>query len=184
MPTLRSSQIPGSAEEVQPMLFSESASTTAVSSTPFTLALLPSCESKSCDFLLWISNCWHVLDLYPKTPHFLQPFDPWSRVPRILCQQLNEYYQTCCCKCCQDRRSYRIASLFIFYRVMEIPVVVTSLMWTITIKFLLAQQALRGLMAPQDLRWETRLFLKHHSYPFVSGTVPLLLDSSNKSLVM
>lgn len=67
---------------------------------------------------------------------------------------------------------------------MEIPVVVASLMWTITIKFLLAQQALRGLLAPQDLRWETRLFLKHHGYLFVSGTVPLLLDSSNKSLIM
>ncbi|TMS11426.1 Acetylcholinesterase collagenic tail peptide [Larimichthys crocea] len=38
MHTLHSSQSPGAAEEIQPMLFTESASTPTVSSTPFTLA--------------------------------------------------------------------------------------------------------------------------------------------------
>lgn len=38
MHTLHSPQIPGAAEEIQPMLFTESASTPTVSSTPFTLA--------------------------------------------------------------------------------------------------------------------------------------------------
>lgn len=64
MHTLHSSQIPGAAEEIQPMLFTESASTPTVSSTPFTLAPPRSCESKSCDFLLW-NICWCVLGWCP-----------------------------------------------------------------------------------------------------------------------
>lgn len=77
MHTLHSSQIPGAAEEIQPMLFTESASTPTVSSTPFTLAPPRSCESKSCDFLLW--NIWLLICPWVKSklPHTLLSFDPW-----------------------------------------------------------------------------------------------------------
>lgn len=53
MHTLSSSQFPGAAEEIQPMLFTESASTPTISSTPCSLAPQQSCESKSCDFQSW-----------------------------------------------------------------------------------------------------------------------------------
>lgn len=83
MRTLHSSQIPGAAEEVQPMLFTESASTPTVSSTPFTLAPPHSCESKSCDFLLWnicLLICPWVIS---KLPHLL-PFDPLNDTAEML----------------------------------------------------------------------------------------------------
>lgn len=52
MRAVHSPQVSGAAEEIQPMLFAESASTPAISSTPFTLAPPCWCESKSSDFLL------------------------------------------------------------------------------------------------------------------------------------
>lgn len=52
MRAMHSSQVSGAAEEIEPMLFDESASTPAISSTPFTLAPPCSCESKSCDFIV------------------------------------------------------------------------------------------------------------------------------------
>lgn len=83
MCTLHSSQIPGAAEEVQPMLFTESASTPTVSSTPLTLAPPRSCESKSCDFLLWnicLLICPWVIS---KLPHLLR-FDPLNDTAEML----------------------------------------------------------------------------------------------------
>lgn len=76
MHTLHSSQIPGAAEEIQPMLFTESASTPTVSSTPFTLAPPRSCESKSCDFLLWnicLLICPWVISKLPHTYYISTP---------------------------------------------------------------------------------------------------------------
>lgn len=76
MHTLHSSQNPGAAEEIQPMLFTESASTPTVSSTPFTLAPPHSCESKSCDFLLWnicLLICPWVISKLPHTYCRLTP---------------------------------------------------------------------------------------------------------------
>lgn len=72
--TLHSFQTRGAAEEIQPMLFTESTSTPAVSSTPFTLAPPHSCESKSCDFLLW--NIWPLTCPWVKSslPHTLTIF--------------------------------------------------------------------------------------------------------------
>lgn len=51
MPALHSFRIPGAAEKIRPMLFTESTSTPALSSTPFNLAQLHTSECK----IMWLS---------------------------------------------------------------------------------------------------------------------------------